>query len=100
MTLDKIQIGASVRIIEVGGRGSLRQHFLDMGMIPGSVVRLVQYAPLGDPMELQINGYSLTLRKSEAAMIKVEECSEPEDADVHTEKVDAANQVPHPGLCE
>ena len=56
MTLDKIQIGASVRIIEVGGRGSLRQHFLDMGMIPGSVVRLVQYAPLGDPMELQING--------------------------------------------
>ena len=100
MTLDKIQIGASVRIIEVGGRGSLRQHFLDMGMIPGSVVRLVQYAPLGDPMELQINGYSLTLRKSEAAMIKVEECSEPEDADVHTETVDAANQVPHPGLGE
>lgn len=51
-------------------------------------------------MELQINGYSLTLRKSEAAMIKVEECSEPEDADVHTETVDAANQVPHPGLGE
>ena len=72
MTLNQLEIGRYATIISVGGEGSLRQHFLDMGMIPGQKVKLMQYAPLGDPMELLINGYSLTLRKAEAACVVME----------------------------
>lgn len=103
MTLDRLEIGKSAEIKEVGGSGSLRQHFLDMGMIPGSTVRLVQYAPLGDPIEIQIHGYSLTLRKAEAAMISVEPCAEDapgQETDTLPHVAGAANQVPHPGLGE
>ena len=71
-TLDKLEIGQSAVIKTVKGKGSRRQHFLDMGMIPDAVVKLVKYAPLGDPMELLIHGYSLTLRKADAKMIEVE----------------------------
>ena len=66
MTLNQLGIGKTARITAVGGEGSLRQHFLDMGVIPGAEVTLVQYAPMGDPMELRIHGYSLTLRKDDA----------------------------------
>ena len=71
-TLDKLEIGQSAVIKTVGGEGSRRQHFLDMGVIPDAVVKLVKYAPLGDPMEVMIHGYSLTLRKTDAKLIKVE----------------------------
>ena len=71
-TLDKLEIGRSAVIKTVKGKGLRRQHFLDMGVIPDAVVKLVKYAPLGDPMEVLIHGYSLTLRKADATMIVVE----------------------------
>ena len=58
MTLDKLGKGESAVIVKVGGQGELRQHFLDMGVIPGQTLTLTKFAPLGDPMELLINGYS------------------------------------------
>lgn len=71
MTLDELQIGHSARIDTVGGAGSLRQHFLDMGIIPGAVITLRKYAPMGDPMQLEVHGYELTLRKADAARIGI-----------------------------
>ena len=71
-TLDKLEIGQSAVIRTVKGRGSRRQHLLDMGVIPDAVVKLVKFAPMGDPMEVMIHGYSLTLRKADATMIVVE----------------------------
>ena len=73
MTLKELGIGKTARIISVGGAGALRQHFLDMGVIPGVFVTLEKYAPMGDPMELRIHDYELTLRLSDAA--KIEVCS-------------------------
>ena len=70
MTLNELQIGQTARIIRVGGEGSLRQHFLDMGMIPGAEVTLIKYAPMGDPMELRVHGYELTLRVTDAKVIE------------------------------
>ena len=80
-TLDQLEIGQSAVIKTVGGEGSRRQHFLDMGVIPDAVVKLVKFAPLGDPMELLIHGYSLTLRKADATLIEVEPGVEEEPAD-------------------
>ena len=71
MTLGELDIGQSGRITDVGGQGALRQHFLDMGLIPGADVTLLKFAPMGDPMELQIHGYELTLRLADAAQIGV-----------------------------
>ena len=71
MTLDTLEIGQSAQITTVGGEGALRQHFLDMGLIPGADVTLVKYAPMGDPMELRIHGYELTLRLADAAKIEI-----------------------------
>ena len=62
MTICDLEIGQSAVISAVGGEGALRQHFLDMGLIPGIEVTLIKYAPMGDPMELMVSGYSLTLR--------------------------------------
>ena len=73
MTLRDLQMGESAVITTVGGRGALRQHFLDMGMIPGFQVTLVKYAPMGDPMELRLHGYELTLRLADAEQIEIEE---------------------------
>ena len=73
MTLRDLQMGESAVIMTVGGRGALRQHFLDMGMIPGVQVTLVKYAPMGDPMELRLHGYELTLRLADAEQIEIEE---------------------------
>jgi ferrous iron transport protein B len=72
MTIKDLELGQSATILEVGGQGALRQHFLDMGVIPGAVVTLEKYAPMGDPMELRIHGYSLTLRLADAEQITVE----------------------------
>ena len=72
MTLKELEVGKSAVIRSVGGEGVLRQHFLDMGVIPGAEVTVVKLAPMGDPMELQIHGYELTLRLAEAEQIEIE----------------------------
>ena len=69
MTLDELQVGKDAVIQSVGGEGALRRHFLDMGLIPGTEVTLMKVAPMGDPVELKIRGYELTLRKADAARI-------------------------------
>ena len=71
MKLSELKIGQTVRIKSVGDQGALRQHILDMGLIPGAEVTLDKYAPLGDPMQLEVHGYALTLRKEDAAKIEV-----------------------------
>ena len=95
--LDKLEIGQSARITAVGGEGALRQHFLDMGLIPGAEVTLVKFAPMGDPMELRIHGYELTLRLADAAKIEIM----PVDA-IRRASAPAANclDCEHPGLGE
>lgn len=81
MNLSEIKIGDSVCVKKLGGNGELRQHFLDMGIIPGAEITFVKYAPLGDPMEFRLHGYELTLRKADAEKIEVSEiCSTPENA--------------------
>ena len=96
MTLKELQIGKSAVVDTVGGTGALRQHFLDMGLVPGAQVTLIKLAPMGDPMELRIHGYELTLRLDDAAQIGI----------IPTEKVPAApalvddKMVDHPGLGE
>ena len=72
MNLRELGIGKSARIMAVGGSGALRQHFLDMGVLPGAEVTLMKYAPLGDPMELRIRSYELTLRLSDAEQIEIQ----------------------------
>ncbi len=81
ITLDKLEIGQSAVIKNVGGEGQRRQHFLDMGVIPEAIIKLVKYAPLGDPMEVLIHGYSLTLRKNDAKLIGVEPCADEKKID-------------------
>ena len=71
MTLRDLHIGQSARVVNVEGDGINRQHLLDMGLIPDAVIKVVKYAPMGDPMEVLIHGYSLTLRLAEAAHIQV-----------------------------
>lgn len=76
MTLRDLSIGQSAVITEVGGEGALRHHFLDMGVIPGAEIKLVKYAPMGDPMQLLVQGYELTLRVADAGKIEVKPCEE------------------------
>ena len=71
MTLKDLEIGESARIKTVGGNGALRQHFLDMGVIPGAETTVVKFAPMGDPMELMIHGYELALRLDDAEKIEI-----------------------------
>ena len=73
MNLKELEIGKSAVILSVGGEGALRQHFLDMGLIPGAEVTLIKLAPMGDPMELKIHGYELTIRLDDAEKIKIRE---------------------------
>ena len=100
MTLDKLGIGQSAVITRVGGEGVLRQHFLDMGMIPGQTVTLTKYAPLGDPMELLINGYSLTLRLADAAQIEVGPVAERSAEASDDAEVSIEEDREHPGFGE
>ena len=97
MTLRELKIGQFARIESVGGEGALRQHFLDMGVIPGAEVELVRLAPLGDPMELRIHGYELTLRLADAEQIGVtpiERLTEP------APRLRGWREPPHLGLGE
>ena len=106
-TLNQLEIGQSARIQSVNGEGSRRQHFLDMGLIPDASIKIVKYAPLGDPMEVMIHGYALTLRKADAALIEVEPCDN--TANEETDKSFDPNKLyisslhdhnAHPGLGE
>lgn len=97
MTLKELEIGKSAVIKNVGGEGALRQHFLDMGMIPGAEVTVIKLAPMGDPMELQIHGYELTLRLAEAAQIEIEEIKE--RSQKH-KRIESVKDSAHPGLGE
>ena len=72
-TLKEIKIGETVKIKKLNVDGALRQHFLDMGVIPGTEITLVKFAPMGDPMELRLHGYELTLRLADAEKIEVSE---------------------------
>ena len=72
MTLDKLPVGKSAVISAVGGEGALRCRLLDMGLIPGTKITVVKLAPLGDPIEVTIRGYELTLRKTEASVVTME----------------------------
>ena len=71
-TLDKIKAGQECVVTEVKGEGNLRCRLLDMGLIPKTRVKVIKFAPMGDPMEISLRGYNLTLRKSDASMIEVE----------------------------
>ena len=96
-TLKQLSIGDSAVVTSVGGEGALRQHFLDMGLIPGTEVKIMKYAPMGDPMEIRLHGYELTLRLAEADRIEIEPLkavSSIEEAKKHKKK------HPHPGLGE
>lgn len=98
MTLKELEIGKSAVILAVGGEGALRQHFLDMGLIPGAEVTLVKYAPMGDPMQLKIRGYELTLRLADAEQIEVR----PIGNRTEEQKADRSGRkrTLHPGLGE
>lgn len=100
MTLDKLEIGSSAEILTVGGEGALRQHFLDMGLIPGAKVTLVKLAPMGDPMELRIHGYELTLRLDDAKQIDIKEISAQENTDNLAKRGAGVRKTEHPGFGE
>ncbi len=96
MTLRDLNIGQTARILRVGGEGALRQHMLDMGVIPGTTLRVQKFAPMGDPVQLLIHGYELTIRLSDAQNIDIELCEpEQEDSDILPQINDE-----HPGLGE
>ena len=99
MTIKDIEIGKTGVVTKVGGEGALRQHFLDMGVIPGAEVTVIKYAPMGDPIELRVHGYELTLRLADAEKIDVEPVQEWEaekSGEVRRKKA----KVEHPGLGE
>ena len=96
MTLKELPIGKTATIVSVGGEGALRQHFLDMGLIPSGEVTMVKYAPMGDPVELRIHSYELTLRLADAQQIEI---TDVRDALQQKHKA-KAQAIPHPGLGE
>ncbi len=101
MKLKDLKIGKSAIISHVGGEGALRQHFLDMGIIPGAEITLIKFAPMGDPMEFNIHGYELTLRLDDAAKIEIDEKTV-SDVKQHKvmERTNKAHEDHHPGLGE
>ena len=99
MTIKDLKEGQSATICTVGGDGALRQHFLDMGVIPGIEVKLIKYAPMGDPLEIRIHDYELTLRLADAEHIEVSDKKSDEDEHRKDNKKDKA-LVEHPGLGE
>ena len=99
MTLKDLPIGKTATIRSVGGEGALRQHFLDMGLIPKGDVTMVKYAPMGDPMELRIHSYELTLRLADADKIEIETVRDAGEKG-ETSKKNNSHSIPHPGLGE
>ena len=98
MVLAELGAGKRAVIKDVGGDGALRQHLLDMGMIPGIPVTTVKFAPMGDPMEVLVHGYTLTLRLSEARLIGVQAL--PDGASPEKAEAPKLEKVPHPGFGE
>lgn len=96
MKLSELQIGSTATILSVGGTGALRQHFLDMGLIQGTEVTVVQYAPMGDPIELRIHGYELTIRLEDAKNIEISKEHKPRDLQNKKKKPEKQ----HPGYGE
>ena len=98
MTLKNLKTGKYAEVLAVGGEGNLRQHFLDMGVIPGTVVKMIKRAPMGDPLEILVQGYSLTLRGAEADKIEVRQTEAPDAVEQHdTGKIE---EIEHPGFGE
>lgn len=101
MTLKDLEIGRTAVITAVGGEGALRQHFLDMGVIPGTEVTIKKYAPMGDPMELMIHGYELTMRLADAEQVMVEPVTKRiEVPALEQPPEDSLQKTVHPGLGE
>ncbi len=100
MTLKELPIGKAAVVVSVGGEGALRQHFLDMGVIPGVEVTMVKYAPMGDPVELLIHGYELTLRLADAEKIIIEEVYEAKQESQKDIQKQMRRKTHHPGLGE
>ncbi len=96
MTLKEVRVGDTVRVTQIGGEGALRQHFLDMGIIPHTEITVSKLAPMGDPMELTLHGYELTLRLADAELIQVEPTEKKAASSRKVEK----NRSEHPGLGE
>ena len=96
--LSEIRQGQSAYIEKVGGEGALRQHLLDMGVIPGAHVKLIKFAPMGDPMELRIHGYELTLRLADAE--KIEILITDDEAGLYKDVAEDEDEAEHPGLGE
>ena len=99
MTLKELKIGQPAVIDQVGGEGALRQHFLDMGVLPGAELKIEKYAPMGDPMEVRIHGYELTLRLDEAGQIEVHEIEKLSD-EQEKKRAKSKSVKEHPGLGE
>lgn len=97
MTINELKIGQTGTVTSVGGSGALRQHFLDMGIIPGTDVTLIKYAPMGDPMELRLKGYELTLRLDDAKKIDITPVESTESKPTTAKK---RTKTHHPGLGE
>lgn len=97
MLLSELSVGQTAVVTRVGGDGALRQHFLDMGLIPGAEVTLVKFAPMGDPMELRLHGYELTLRLDDAARIEIEN---PRNEEPHSTTAPRFGDTPHPAYGE
>lgn len=104
MTLNELKIGQTCRVISVGGEGALRQHFLDMGIIPETEIKVVKFAPMGDPMQIRLQGYDLTLRIGDAANVEVEKIEKTREAmkAERRRKIDVLHtpDLEHPGLGE
>lgn len=96
--LNELKAGQSAVVTAVGGQGALRRHFLDMGLIPGAEVKMIKLAPMGDPMELQIHGYELTLRLEDAKNIEIDSVKSTENVD--KSRLRAVDRAKHPGLGE
>lgn len=97
MNIKDLEIGKSAKITKVGGEGALRQHFLDMGLIPGTQITMIKFAPMGDPVEIKIHGYELTLRLADAEKIEIDKpYTVKTDNNIDTRKKD----ISHPGLGE
>ena len=97
MTLKDLKIGNTATILSVGGSGALRQHFLDMGLIQGAEVTVMKYAPMGDPIELRIHGYELTIRLEDAEKIQI---GDPHESKPENKSRRKKAIVPHPGYGE
>lgn len=98
MTLKDLPIGKTATVTVVGGEGELRQHFLDMGIIPWGTVTMVKYAPMGDPVEVRVHSYELTLRLADAEKIEIQNIRDPEKEEAVPRK--SAKQTEHLGLGE